>query len=372
MAVKWAWTALTEPDAGTRDSGDPLGFRAFATRLAREIAPGLTQSTSMTRGFALATLGLDLTGEYRDSDRDLVFRGFECLFVASQVKHHGVDRTPFAGKRLAAAWLQGYEEYPVDKPILKQQLSSGIWGAYRRSASYFGMVASRDRRHSSPAATILHSRGKELARACRAVIVLPNTPLASYAARKSVPPSVLDRFKANGHVASADEVRILSEAVAHVDLRHGGRLQSLRRVFADSPEETLTPDRIASAKNLGPEQRAAADAAAALASLMEAIEAPYREWITGDTNVRLDRGVLDLPGWQHADDWKERDLQHLQRLLEAELSLDSVQSHQAWLAQQRGAQGWDPGEVDEARRQFVPANFALDAVSNLFAEGVLG
>ena len=105
---------------------------------------------------------------------------------------------------------------------------------------------------------------------------------------------------------------------------------------------------------------------------MEAIEAPYREWITGDTNVRLDRGVLDLPGWQHADDWKERDLQHLQRLLEAELSLDSVQSHQAWLAQQRGAQGWDPGEVDEARRQFVPANFALDAVSNLFAEGVLG
>ena len=92
-------------------------------------------------------------------------------------------------------------------------------------------------------------------------------------------------------------------------------------VFADSPEETLTPDRIASAKNLGPEQRAAVDAAAALASLMEAIEAPYREWITGDTNVRLDRSVLDLPGWQHADDWKERDLQHLQRLLEAEASL---------------------------------------------------
>jgi len=371
MTVQWAWTALTEPAAGTRDSGDPLGFRAFATRLAREIAPGLTQTTSMTRGFALATLGLELTGEYRVADRDLVFEGFERLFVASQVNHHGIDGTPYAGKRLASALLQGFEEYPVYKPILKRQLSSGIWGAYRRSASYFGMVASGDRRHGNPASSVLLGRGKELAQACRAAAILPNTQLASYAARPTVPHSVLDRFKANGHVASANEVSILSEAVAYVDLRHGGRLKNLRLVFADGPEETLTPKRVASAKHLDPDHLDAASAAAALVTLMEAIEAPYREWITGDTNARLDPGVLGLPGWRHAGERKERDLQHLQRLLESNVSLDSVQEHQAWLAQRRGAQGWHPDDFDEARRLFVPATFSLKAASNLFAEGVL-
>lgn len=88
--LQLAWSCPAPDLSVTRDGGDPLGLRAYANRLARELCPGLTQTTRRTRGFSLLTLGLQfaLQSEDEDSANDCFLR-FERLFVVAQVHHFG-------------------------------------------------------------------------------------------------------------------------------------------------------------------------------------------------------------------------------------------------------------------------------------------
>ena len=106
MAFKTAWTVPFDVATGSRDSGDPLGFRAYANRLARELVPGLTKANQLTRGFSVLCLGLQIaqsTGASEAEVRDRFLR-FERLWVASEVRSLGDDAV-FPGKRRAAQLL---------------------------------------------------------------------------------------------------------------------------------------------------------------------------------------------------------------------------------------------------------------------------
>lgn len=54
--------------------------------------------------------------------------------MAAQVHHLG-DEATFPGRRRAGQILDqlpSAEPYPLTKPLLTAQLSSGVWGGYRR------------------------------------------------------------------------------------------------------------------------------------------------------------------------------------------------------------------------------------------------
>lgn len=108
MALKTAWTVSIPDDRGsTRDGGDPLGFRSYANRLARELVPMLTQSTFQTRGFSLLCLGVEVAAKTQsEADAQRAFQHTERLWAAASVFHQG-DDAPVAGKRPRnTCWLK--------------------------------------------------------------------------------------------------------------------------------------------------------------------------------------------------------------------------------------------------------------------------
>lgn len=131
MALKTAWTVSIPDDRGsTRDGGDPLGFRSYANRLARELVPMLTQSTFQTRGFSLLCLGVEVAAKTQsEADAQRAFQHTERLWAAASVFHQG-DDAPVAGKRRAKHLLVEAEatgEYPLERPLFNAISGRNIW-----------------------------------------------------------------------------------------------------------------------------------------------------------------------------------------------------------------------------------------------------
>ena len=117
----------------TRDSGDPLGLRAVATRIARDLVPGLTQTTTMTRSYSLLCLGLQVAHSLNSVGRaisaDDAFLRFETWWVLAQVGAGCDTRLP--GTRRARQVLEamvrsGSVDLDVSR-LLRHQLSTGLW-----------------------------------------------------------------------------------------------------------------------------------------------------------------------------------------------------------------------------------------------------
>ena len=124
-----------------RESADPLGFRSVANSIARDLVPGLTNSTWLPRGYSLVCLGVDFAqaGDTPARRNDRYLR-FERLFVlAAQLKNG--DEHPYPGKRVAARLLgQPGERAPLDRALLSRELAGGMWSTYRRSAINLGLL----------------------------------------------------------------------------------------------------------------------------------------------------------------------------------------------------------------------------------------
>ncbi len=326
----------------------------------------------MTRGFALLTVMLDLCSGYEEQDHDDIALHFERLFVASQVSKSedaGLMDVPFAGKRKARVLLNSSNMYPLTTPILRHQLSAGIWGTYRRSASYFGLIQSTTQRRSSPSSAKLTTAGAELAKLCRHGIVMQATRLNSHIQKPEVDKAVFDKFLADGWRATPDELSHLGALVRSVDSNRGRRLGRLRDVY--DLGSGLTPDTVANSGDLEVLQQAAATGALDLLVLMRRIEQPYRQWVTGRADATIPTGLGDLDEWRVAETFHEHDLLHLRGALRANPTFDAVHQHHTWLASRRGSTAWVAGYHDVARSNYHDPDFALPALTNLFNEGIL-
>ena len=122
----------------------------------------------MTRGFGLLCLALSLTNQYLDAD-ELVVR-FERFHVLAQVNEFGNGAT-WPGKLRAIRLIDeaaNTDRVKLDEPILDNQLSSGLWGAYRRPARLFGLTRPVGNRvDGRPSSTMLTQLGRDLASATR-------------------------------------------------------------------------------------------------------------------------------------------------------------------------------------------------------------
>ena len=332
----------------------------------------------MARGFTLLCLGLDVArpANTAGDDVDGRFQRFERLLVAGQVKHHG-SNTPFAGKRAALAYLE-LPKYPVRRgPILSQQLSSGLWGTYRTACAYFGLVESIERsRRSSPQFTRLTAAGKSLATQTRSVAFDPSMQIGKWIEQEEISHDVLDRVSGKGHSATKAEVSLLSDAVRQVDEADSSPLAMLRSKWGASSPLTLSSLSSGLPEGASGEQKAALASALALDRLASLIEAGYRQWVTDQQAPHLQSGIWRHPDWADALSYRS-DLSHLVERLRSAKSgaeYEQLHAHQQWLSEVRGGRPWDRTSDElnaQTRGTYAPYDFALPAVNDLFAEGLL-
>lgn len=373
-----AWSApVTDFDEG-RDTADPLGFRGWANQLARDIVPGLTQVTWRTRGYSLLCKGLQLVqtlAPRREVEPVEAFLRFERLWVGAQRAVHGKGAR-WAGVRMADVLLAD-DAYRLDKPLTSQQLSSGIWGGYRRSATAFGLIRPSGSR-SGPSGYKLTKLGSEMASAITMAAFSEKVRLAQHTVKKSLPVAVLRSLisrQSPGEQPSSLEVELLSRAMLVTDRSQDNALQCLRAVFDRRKRRPLELVTLAKEKELSEVQRRAAIAASELLSLMLAIEAPYRLWVTGSSVKPIPQTIWRHPGWETIRRWPVPELVSLHDNIcsppKGATVFETIHQHHERLMESRGAEPWERDIDTPARRDYQAPDFCLQSASLLFAEGVL-
>lgn len=383
MTLRTAWT-MPIPAVGTtsRDGGDPLGFRACANRLARQLVPGLTQTTSLARGFSVLCLGLKIARSQNQSSGDEArvrdsFLRFERLWVAAHCHRDGSDSV-FPGKRTALSLLEDaelaiIEGYPLGKPILTSQLSSGTWGAYRRSAAMFGLLQGADAARVQLANTKLTPRGEKLATALRAA-AFPHSYPSTWLTYPAVDISALGDIEAAASPPggkSSKEIRLLTEGIEEYDAFHDRALGRLRAEFDHlGGGLPLTKIRLT---QLAPAQGSALRLAVHLVEAIEEVEYPFRAWVAEEgTSPDFAASVGSLKLWSLLPP-NETDLLRLGKAL-VSASKDQlpqvVLRHHRQLADARGAPRWEPNSGSAAAKTRELPDFTLRSAASLFREGV--
>jgi hypothetical protein len=217
--------------SNSRDGADPLGFRAAANRLALRLSPGLSRSSPLTCGFGLLAMGLSLSQDKTRSDE--LMQRFERFWVLAHLQSlpEGTSAS-FAGKLVATPLLKS-DSLDLTADLIQDQLSRGLWGAYRRPARLFGLIEmdSSGRRDARPSTTHLTASGKELAKATRAAIRGGEQKhLGAWLKYDEIPREYLEAVVDSGPAPSPAEVEILSAGMAKFDEghRHPGDVAAAR------------------------------------------------------------------------------------------------------------------------------------------------
>ena len=362
----------------TRDGGDPLGFRAAAGRVARTLSPALSQASSMTRGFGLLCLALSLTNQYLDAD-ELVVR-FERFHVLAQVNEFGNGAT-WPGKLRAIRLIDeaaSTDRVRLDEPILDNQLSSGLWGAYRRPARLFGLTRPVGNRvDGRPSSTMLTQLGRDLASATRQQLFGPHPKkIGSWLWYDSLPVDDLGVFLTLDNAPTSHELGVLREGMRAFDRAHRFPYASLCDCFWRPSKGSVWGLNALDVDRLNAEQAVVVPTGKAIRSLIKSVEGPYRKWMaTGDSGIAISPPSTQSDLWQQLREAHEQDLVDLHdRLSKAEqkgLSLfEAADAHQKWLARARAAIPWDHALPDKYWATAPPPDFGLSAPRGLFAEGL--
>lgn len=372
MAMKTAWTTPLEASMPqTRDGGDPLGFRACANRLARIITPGLTQTTTTTRGFALLCLALEIARR-SGSDEGQVrehLRRFDALWAAANVHQHGDDAAA-PGQRRAARILDGLpagRPYPLDKPVLSGQ-ASWLWTTYRRASTAFGLTDGGAHRTLRPIDVQLTSSGKAMAASARRTH-FENQRVAAWIGRGFVSLDRLAAVRTDAPI-DTDATATLTVAIEAFELRHGPGLSHLRRAF-ELDGEHLSISSLLQAE-LSDAQHEAVHLANELVAAIESIEFTFRAWIRSGAEPAWGEALDRLDAWTSLAR-NESDLGDLHRRL-VDASHESagrvILAHHRRLANARGARTWRPGADARLAGADVLPDFNLASARGLFVEGV--
>ena len=379
MALKSAWTASSgELTPTSRDGGDPLGFRAYANRLARRLVPGLTAATSKTRGFSLLCLGAKIASQ-ADSDGRKVsedearetFQRVERCWVAAQVWLLGDDAT-FPGKRRATRLMEEASatgEFSLTVPLLRSQLSSGVWGSYRRSSAAFGFINGASGGVTRLSATRVLGSGSELVKAFKDSAYSGTNP-GHWARLDYVSiDDVLSYIDAQSE-PSPEEQEIISKGIESFDAHHDRALARLRGEF-DRHGGSLTLKGL-DPRHLSADQAASVIEAKALVEGIQEVEFAFRDWIADENGLSVPASIRKLAIW-HLAGPQEPDIARLSQVIE-DSSKDTlarnILQHHRHLSMTRGAPSWEPGSGLPTVRQRILPDFTLKALRNLFDEGV--
>jgi hypothetical protein len=383
VAVTYGWTDIPDDLGQGRDTGDPLGFRAAAVRVARRLVPALTQNSFRARGFGLLCFGLDTARRnplLANPDLDRAFLRFERLVVYAQCYHHRdegklPDSARYAGTRRAFARIRSTSDLDLNLSLLlHDDLSGGLWGAYRRPAVHLGLLRPLGSR-TNPTATGLSALGSELANTLE-----PSAIANAYAVRKlarnpnrrTTPAGAAVLIPADAGQATAKEAAALSRAFTAYDseranLGRGRPFASLRASY-DAAGGELTLNGLEPSRLTEGQAQALADAVA-LDALMTLVEAPYRRWVVGGKGS-VPKTVAEHRAWARVRTSGEPDLVALHDDLKVDPSLGAVHAHQERIATSRGREPWVQGDPFPGRDKLVRFDFTLGSAAGLFNDGV--
>lgn len=383
VGVTYGWTEIPDDIGQSRDTADPLAFRAAATRIARRLVPALTQTSSRVRGFALVCFGLDAAHRppaLSDTEVDRAFLRFERLVVYAQCCHYAEDgRLPdevrYAGSRRAFTRLGISLYLDLNLPLLlHEDFSGGLWGTYRRPALRLGLLTMTGSR-SRPAATRLTALARELGHVLEFEPITNATGVRKVSRDSTLQPTAdeaEDLVSADSSGATEQEAAVMSIALSRYDdVREGngrGRpFNALRNAYDAGGGNLALEDLNATVLTEGQVQ--ALEDARALTDLMTCIEDPYRRWVTG-SKARLPVGVATHRALDRARTIGEPELIDLQEALKADPSLASVHRHQERVAESRGRESWVQGDPRPGRDETLSLDFSLTAASSIFRDGV--
>ena len=121
------WSDPVDVDV-RQESGDPLGLRSWANRVAQQLVPGLRNGTDRVQGFGLicAALALADRAGFLDLGPDETFLRLERAWVLSQAAHRRSDEgvSPWPGNRQAQQFLND-KTADLGAPLLSRQLQMG-------------------------------------------------------------------------------------------------------------------------------------------------------------------------------------------------------------------------------------------------------
>jgi len=257
--------------------------------------------------------------------------------------------------------------------LLHDDLSGGLWGAYRRPAIQLGLLQERWTR-STPSATTVLPLGKALAR------TLDGRAISDPAAVRKLArdPLRLTDSERTAYLIAEDtgfapeeEAAGLSRALTEYDDRRvergrGRRFGALRSAYDKAGHLSVES---VDGSLLTEGQAQALEEARALVAIMNAVERPYRLWVTGN-RATLAKSVLNDSAWALVATVAEPDLQALRSDLQHDPTFDAVHRHQARLATARGRESWEREDPRPGRDEFEPPDFTLRTMASLFTEGV--
>lgn len=249
-----AWSKHDPLEEGSANE-DPLGFYAYALRLADEWLPGITTRTRRARYYSLVCAGLKLIEEElgdlvrrsanRDEERSRLILRWERLWaLAFSVATPGAV-TGFIGRKIIEPWRGELRvrTRSVDFPFIARQGDLGPLGAYKSSLEDLGLIR--------PGVLELTPDGERLARMTWAAASSRDWRRSAQALRTGrlcFPPahSALTRFgERMGLIAiGSDERSFLRSRFFESDGRHARRSQVLaflkgRRLGEKSEVEVL-------------------------------------------------------------------------------------------------------------------------------------
>jgi hypothetical protein len=375
----WGWSALGDSRV-TRETGDPLGIRAWANQIAAVLAPGLTNATSSAQGYGLLCAGLEIHKHHavRDLGPSETWLRLERLWVFAQTAHarHAPNSglLSWPGRRQAARFVD-LGRCDLTTPLLGSQLSMGAWGQYRRSAAILGLIKARSAgRGTTPdQVNLTGTHGRQVAHAWRRhnirnswTALQISKVLASGEIDVTTARSIFGPDRAHCRLIP----KVLSRAIEARDVP-GLHLKALRHVWdeADSlePEVLVAESRLLAAPQSGlPEQ------AAAVVRLFDIVERPYRSYLRTGSEPPPRKSVWSDPAWCAAEG-RAADIVTLRQWGSSTPgSWTGVEKWAGHLAERRGVVATKPGQAPPGYDLSRPPEMSLRALAALFSQGVLG
>jgi len=266
-----------------------------------------------------------------------------------------------------------------DQPILDDQLSSGLWGAYRRPARLFGLIRPDGARHNGrPSCTILTQLGTVLARHTRQQLFgLDTKKIGSWLSQDSLPLDALEVFDTVDNSPTDDELEVLGEGIRAFDKVYRFPYAGLYDCFHHPSSRAATGLSTLDVDRLNAEQASVVPTGKALRVLINAVEGPYRKWMANTADGHLSIGAPSTQSevWKQLHQAGEPDMVHLHGCLsraenEGRSLFEAADAHQNWLASAKGATPWDRALPDKNWAIAQLPDFGLSAPMRLFAEGV--
>ena len=355
----FGWSARDE-SIRTAAWGDPLGLRREVNDISTALVPVFRKRHRTADQFGLFCYAL-LVATDRSVDDFLAVERMWSLACARANRK-------WPGERRARQSLQTSHDHDLAKPLMANQVSTGLWGTNRRAAGMLGLTTPRPEAvRASPVEHQLTRPGRDMARTFREHFVESGRTVVAAVRRRNCTSSSLDAFITTNDAGSAALAEVMT---AQLMLRPGDRemAESLARVF-DLEAHLSISVLVRNRSLLTDGQSIAAARARSLLRVIHLVERPFRLWLSAVSDEPPDTRLWRHPAWRDVE-WSPS----------ARRVLEKGQSRPGWeglellareLARHRDEELPERGGFRKEWQRTPEEDFRLKAFASLLIDGLM-